>query len=104
MEEQFSGVAGLPEDQRPAMARIRLRGWFAVRLESIFTVTVNCPVPRRVTHLDGKATQEGRSLIHLPQKCYERNTESAGKGAFRTFEAFDHSVGWLRSKSGRNQW
>jgi hypothetical protein len=86
------------------MARIRLRGWFAIRLESIFTVAGNSPVSCSMAFLDGKATQEGRSLIHLPQKCYERNTESAGKGAFRTFEAFDHRVGWLRSKSGRNQW
>jgi hypothetical protein len=99
MAAQFSGVVGLPEDLRPAMARIRLRGWFAIRLESIFTVTVNCPVPRRMIHLDGKATQEGRSFIHLPQKCYERNTESAGRALSVLSRLLIIALEWLRSKA-----
>ena len=32
MARQFSGTGGLPEDHKPAMARIRLRGWPAIRL------------------------------------------------------------------------
>jgi hypothetical protein len=32
MARQLSGTAGLPEDHKPAMARIRLRGWPAIRL------------------------------------------------------------------------
>jgi hypothetical protein len=32
MARQFSETAGLPEDHTPAMARIRLRGWPAIRL------------------------------------------------------------------------
>lgn len=32
MARQSSETGGLPEDHKPAMARIRLRGWPAIRL------------------------------------------------------------------------
>lgn len=65
METQFSGAAGRPGEQRPAMARIRLRGWFAIRLESIVTVTGNRPVPRSMG-FPGRKSHPDRRLLHTP--------------------------------------
>src|ERR1700721_3721887 len=64
-ETQFSGAAGRPGDQRPARARIRLRGWFAIRLESIFAVTGNRPVPRSMG-FPGRKGHAYRRLLHTP--------------------------------------
>ena len=50
------------------MARIRLRGWFAIRLESIFTVAGNGWF--RATWLSLTESHAERAFsIHLPQKC-----------------------------------
>jgi hypothetical protein len=60
------------------MARIRLRGWFAIRLESIFTVAGNGPVPRSMD-FSGRKSHPDRSLLHTP---YSENASCGSEAKY----------------------
>jgi hypothetical protein len=112
MERQFSGADGLSGDHRPAIARIRLRGWFAIRLESISRSLGRGQSRALWALLDGKATQAGahgdacgENAISAEQngmrKIHGKRPGTALPDIRRTFERW---MGMVKARKRQNQW